>query len=83
MLLLKNPHWVIFFKDDFINFRPKLGENIKIWVIFIIIMNLKLKNIFTIELYHQGHVHTQANHTSHNNLQKVWAKQEGGLLLLG
>jgi hypothetical protein len=74
---------VRFFRDDFINFRPKLGGNIKFSVIFITIVNLKLKSLFTIELYHQGHVHTRANHTSHDNLQKVGAKHEGKLLLLG
>jgi hypothetical protein len=46
-------------------------------------MNLKLKSFFTLELYHQGHLYTQASHASHNNLQKVGAKQEGGLFLLG
>jgi hypothetical protein len=46
-------------------------------------MNPKFKSLFIIELYHQGHVHTQASHTSHNNLQKVGAKQEGKLLFLG
>jgi hypothetical protein len=47
-------------------------------------MNLKLKSLFTIELYHQGHVHMRASHTSHNNLQKVGAKQEEGeLFILG
>jgi hypothetical protein len=83
MLLLKSPQWVRLFRDDFINFKPKLGGNIKFWWIFLTIMNLKFISLFTIELYHQGHIHTQASHTSHNSLQKVWAKQEGRLLFLG
>jgi hypothetical protein len=43
-VMLESPKWVRFYGTDFIIFRPKIEENVELWIIFTIKNLIKLQN---------------------------------------
>lgn len=67
LALLKKLWWVGFLKGNFVKFKPNVRKIVN-FKLFSSIWKSVYNIYFTIELYHQGIVHTLAGGTSHINM---------------